>query len=384
LLQKLENREMQVCPSIDLLRDSPASYIKQLDACVKDRIGFRRLANATYRRMRFYVFRDPPLANISVGAGGHVFMNSHRLDQPRLVLHNLCEIQLHPNPKLVTEMDTLFTAMTSYYQPQGPHVTIAAVPTTYSLYAQYLPVRIGKGLRDACRAYPTSDSLLSQLARRSTEEKHYDLYYPLDLFRTRSKDPLFYPENRFHWSGESAFLFARSLLMHSGAVDKPYLDDPSQVQIVEDDLSMFFGFARTIKARTYAYKEFTTVVDVPDWAQDLSKNGGLHQYTTRGALSDYRGLLIANSFGIELSQHLAKGFTTFFYYNLNHIPKENEEELRFFREIVKKTKPDFLYFVLDDAGIIAAPERLGSIAQLLATQQGIAKQNRNALQSSKP
>ena len=93
--QKLENRRMANLPTLALFREDPAKYIEALDRYFKDNVGLRRAANELYRKLRYYVLRDPPLPNVSIGQDGFVFMNSHRVEQPNfvfdlLISHGLC------------------------------------------------------------------------------------------------------------------------------------------------------------------------------------------------------------------------------------------------------------------------------------------------------
>lgn len=362
-LQNLENRRMSPLPPLSLLRENPPQYIEALDNFLKDRVGFRRQANALYRKMRFYLLKDPPAPNISIGRDGFVFMNSHRVEEPNIVFDLLCLQQTTPKKELVTEMDRTFAAVSNYYSSRGFPVTIALAPTNVAVYPDKLPPMVERKYRDACRAYPQSDHLIGQLQHLGREDGRYDLYYPLELFRAHRDEPYFYPKETWHWSGRSAFLFARDLLRHSGVVDRLIIDDPAKPGQIGDDLGMFFGFGRTIHALTYPYANFRTKRDQPAWIRELCKQGkALWRYQTENALSNKRGLLLSNSFGIELTPHLARGFSEFHFFNLNHL--KPEEELEFFRRIVEFTRPDHIYVLFDDTGSIAAPQRLQAFLQL--------------------
>ena len=364
LLQNLENRRMSPLPPLSLFRESPPQYIEALDSFLKDRVGFRRDANALYRKMRFYLLKDPPAPNISIGRDGFVFMNSHKVNEPNIIFDLLCLQQTEPKPQLVADMDRTFADLSRYYRGRGFPVTIALAPTNVAVYPDKLPAKVERKYRDSCRAYPTADHLISRLQRLGREHDRYRLYYPLELFRAHRDEPYFYPKETWHWSGRSAFLFARDLLRASGVVDRLLLDEPTEVDQIGHDLGMFFGFGRTVRARTYPYAGFRTERDQPDWILELCKQGkALWRYRTENALSDKRGLLISNSFGIELTPHLARGFKEFHFFNLNHL--KPDEELEFFRRIVDFTRPDHIYVLFDDAGSIAAPQRLAAFAQLV-------------------
>ena len=364
--QKLENRRMANLPTLALFREDPAKYIEALDRYFKDNVGLRRAANELYRKLRYYVLRDPPLPNVSIGQDGFVFMNSHRVEQPNFVFDLLCGQQINPTAKLFEEMDRTFASVSGYYAGLGYKVTFAAAPTNVALYPDKLPQAVEKKYRDACQAYPTSDHLLAQLDRLGKSDGRYTIYYPLALFQAHRDEPYFYPKEKWHWTGRSAYLFARDLLLQSGVMDTLLLDDPAVIETVGDDLGMFFGFSRNVQALTYPYANFETTVVKPPWTGTLVKNGGLLHFTTKNSLSGKRALLMSNSFGIDLAPHLAKGFSELYFFNLNHVKPEEEE--RFFAGIVKKTRPDHIYILFDDAGIIAAPQRLGAFVKLREKQ----------------
>lgn len=375
-LQKLENRRMAALPTLVVFREDPAMYIKALDSYLKDHVGLRRKANELYRKLRYYVLKDPPLANVSIGQDGFVFMNSHRVEEPNFIFKLLCEQQVNPTAKLFEEMDRTFASASGYYADRGYKVTFAAAPTNVALYPDKLPLAVEKHYRDACRAYPTSDHLLARMDRLGKSDGRYTIYYPLALFQAHRDEPYFYPKEKWHWTGRSAFLFARDLLVQSGMVDTLKVDDPAVVGTVGDDLGMFFGFSRNVQALTYPYANFETTVVKPPWTKTLVKNGGLLHFTTRNSLSGKRALLMSNSFGIDLAPHLAKGFSELYFFNLNHVKPEEEE--RFFAGIVEKTRPDHIYILFDDAGIIAAPQRLGAFVKLRGKRVSSATEPRPA------
>ena len=142
LLQNLENRRMSPLPPLSLFRESPPQYIEALDSFLKDRVGFRRDANALYRKMRFYLLKDPPAPNISIGRDGFVFMNSHKVDEPNFVFDLLCLQQTEPKPQLVEDMDRTFADLSRYYRGRGFPVTIALAPTNVAVYPDKLPAKV--------------------------------------------------------------------------------------------------------------------------------------------------------------------------------------------------------------------------------------------------
>lgn len=373
-LEQLENRHMAPFPKWSLYPQHPDQFIMGVEHYLKDRVGLRRKANQLYRKLRYFLLKDPPMANIAIGQDGFVFMNSHREDRPDFIFQLLCEQQVDPDPALIAEMDRTFANFSGYYSARGPKVTIAAAPTNVALYADKLPRTVDRKYREACQAYPENDHLLAQLERMGRAGDRYSLYYPLALFQAHRDEPYFYPKEKWHWTGRSAYLFARDLLRFSGVVDRLLLDDPAEIGSVGDDLMMFFGFSRQVRGLIYPYAEFETTMERPKWAASLSREGGLLRFTTKPGLSGKRGLLISNSFGIDLAPHLAKGFSELYFYNLNKLNKEEEKKL--FTQIIDKTKPDYIYLLFDDAGIIAAPKRLEFFNQMDIPQSTVNEADR--------
>lgn len=113
--------------------------------------------------MRYYIFRDAPLRNITMGKDGFVFMNSHRLDRPDFVFNLLCGQQVAPVPELVTSMYQTFERVSRYYSSKGYDVTFLAAPTNVAIYPDKLPPEVEQKYRDACNAYGKRDTLLFQL-----------------------------------------------------------------------------------------------------------------------------------------------------------------------------------------------------------------------------
>lgn len=365
--RRQENRTSTPFPPLEQLRKNPKAFIASLDAFLNDRIGFRHYANTLYRKVKYYVFHDPPLSNINIGKDGLVFMNSHRLDQINFVFNLLCEQQVDPTPVLTTAMDTTLTAVSQFYLSQGYSVTIAAAPTNIAIYPDKLPHEVDSKYREACNSYGPRNGLLFQLADEGRKSGKYQIYYPYELFRKHRDEPYFYPKEKWHWTGKSAYLFARDLAYQTGVLDTLKLDDPAVVDVVDDDLWMFFGFSRAIKAYRYDYGNFHTTVETPMWQFNMSSTGGLVHYQTPNALTSKRGLLLANSFGLDLAPHLASVFKDLYYFNLNVIEQQDEEIT--FSKITQYTKPDHIYVLFDDAGVIAAPDRLAAFVRLLAKQQ---------------
>lgn len=362
--RELENRNMAALPPLQLLRKNAPAYIEQMDAHLKDTIGLRHRANTFYRKLRYFIFHDPPLPNVTIGRGGHTFLNAPRPTTPYAFFESLCLRQGSPAPREVHTLSSTLGRISGYLQRQGIRATFAIAPSTLSLYAETLPLRVPPAYRRACLAYPERDHLLARLQRQGEESGHYRLFYPYELFARHKGEEGFYPKERYHWEGKSAYLFARHLVQASGALTAPRLDDPASLTTVPDDIATFFGFARTITGYTYAYDDQTSTVQPVPWIREFSQRGQLTLSTTENSLHPGTALLIANSFGIALAPHLARCFRQLYFLDLNLLQKNEQQAV--FAALIERTRPDYVFFVFDDVNAVHIPQRLAGFIQLEA------------------
>lgn len=337
--------------------------IKACEAHFKDTAGFRLQANELYRRLRFHIFRDPPLPNVTIGGNGHVFLNSPVPTSPYTYFDSLCVRQGAPSPELIRQLDETLSAATRFFRRRGAEVVFAVAPSTLALYPDRLPRAVPALYRKTCSEYPTSDHLLARLERQSAAAGGYSIFYPYDLFAAHKEEAGFYPRERYHWEGKSVYLFARHLVHAVGAVDALVLDDPATPAPVEDDIAMFFGFSRHIDGYAYAYAGKPSLHQKrEDWIRNHTANGMLIRADTSASLSDKHALLIAKSFGVALMPHLARCFRMTHYLDLNFIT--DEEKPAAFSAIGERLRQDYVFFVFDDQSMVYLPSVLAAFAGL--------------------
>lgn len=360
--RELENRNQAAAPPVKLLRKSPPEYIKAMDAYLKDTVGFRLEANTLYRKLRFFVFRDPTLPNVTLGQDGHAFFNSPKIQVPNYYFQTLCLEQGKPLPGLLHAVDTTLAHTTAFFERHGAVTIAAIVPSTIALYPEKLPLRLDSRYRKACLAYPGSNHLLAQLQRIGAQDGRYRIFYPLALFNEHKNEAGFYPKERYHWAGKSAYLFARHLAMDSGAVQTLRLDDPVVPALVEDDLRSFYGFYRPIQGFSYPYHDQPTEEASNSWVTQYSAKGSVLQFRTRNSLSPKKALLISNSFGAMLAPHLARCFGELHHLSTNTI--HPGEQAALFAALAERIRPDYVFLVYDDVNVVSIPKWLAGFVEL--------------------
>lgn len=358
-----ENRKMATLPPLLLFRNSAQAFIRATEAWMNDSIGFRQQANALYRKFQQSSFHKAPQPNITLGLDGHVFLNSPDTSRPFLFFDALCIKQGDASPELFRHLDATMAAAGSLFQRQGAEVVFAIVPSPLTLYADKLPLNLPARYREACAAYPEKDHVLARLQRHGESTGRYRIFYPYELFASHKNEKYFWPKERFHWEGRSAYLFARHLLQTSKVANTVALHDPAVSAPVEDDLTGFFGYSRPVTAYVYPYAKQPSALLVEPWAKKLSEQQILTHFRTSRSLSDKTALMIANSFGGMLAPHLARGFRHFYRVDTNWLQRQ-KNQMAVFAALREHIQPDYVYFVFDDQNLESLPRWLDSLVQL--------------------
>lgn len=360
-IQEGENRGMAPRPPFKLWRENAPEFIRAWENRLKDSVGFRLQANALYRKLRHYIFRDPPLINVTIGGKGHVFLNAPQT-VPYVFFDALCVQAADPSPELTAELDAVMAAATRFFDRYGGKTLFAFVPGSPALYADRLPLGVPPALRRACLDYPKRDHLIARLTRLGESSGRYRLFYPYDLFNAHKDEKHFWPKERFHWAGRSTYLFARHLLRDSGAAPAAGLDDPAEPGPVPDDIVPFFGFSRPIVGWIYPYADQPArELGVP-WITELGRPEMLRHVVTQNSLSDRTALMIANSFGDALRPHLARGFAHLYALDTNFLDRERGATV--FAAVAERIRPDYVFFVYDDANVVSLPAFLSGFVEL--------------------
>lgn len=373
-IQEGENRNMAALPPFKLWRENAPEYIRAWEARLKDSVGFRRQASVRYLKLKYHLFHDEPIGTVTMGHSGHVFLNSTTAVRYAF-FDALCVQAADPSPELLNELDAAMRAASRYFRRFGAKTIFAVVPTSLALYPDKLPSGVPPALRRACMEYPGRDHAYARLERLGEADGQYRVFYPLGLFNAHKQERHFWPKELFHWEGRSTYLFARTLLKESGAVETVAFDDPAAPgPAMKDDLSVFFGFTRPVTVWSYPYAGMPTERRAESWldeAYDGKRNLYAH-YVTEGALSPKTALMFADSFGEALEPHLARGFAHFYALSTNWMRWKPAE---LFAAAAGRIRPDYVFFVYNDTNITSLPRWLAPFVEL---EQEAARQDASA------
>lgn len=352
----IENRSLTPFPSLDVQALLTGTFFSQLDLYLSDHFGYSEKLHRFHQSIVYFIFRDDPVPNLTVGRDGFVFLNSHSRDTPYAALESLCiqDGSKGDQPSLEQHWPSILESISS----RGMRAVVAVVPSKPVLYPEMLPRRVPEALRKACRDYGGSNNRMVQL-RRQGAKRGLAIYYPFEEFAATRYTGNFYPKENFHWAGESIHLFMVGLFDTLGITPTTaYLAEP-QVTDTRAELSRVLGVRLTATIRDYDYPEFGVMERPREPAyisQWYSRASDFREASTDNPLTSRTALLISNSFGAFAVKHLAPAYRKVVQVNVNDVLPE--EGAGFFEAVIRRVAPDDIIFLFHDEAAIAEGKRI--------------------------
>jgi hypothetical protein len=339
-----ENRPLVELPAL-FSEEKDTRFFDELDRYLNDHFGFALELNRLYRKLLFYVFRDSPSPDVSLGKDGYVFVTSFK-SEPFSVLETLC----------VRGMDAAVAAVSAdawaqilrHFARAHDHVALLIVPSKPTLYPEKFTLAIPRRYRERCAQYEQENSVAEAIVR-SVQENGNIAVYPYKEFLQQKYDGNFYPRENFHYAGKSAHWLGRETLNRLGiAVSADYEENVLGTTVTHDIMNLL-GFTRALELTAYPYTAFQlrSQPQVPEYIRDYFERA--RQFgviTSDNPLSQRTALVIGNSFTTFTADHLAPGYRSLTYIMTNDL--RQEEYVRFFTELVPRISADDLIFVYND------------------------------------
>jgi len=316
-----EKRPLTPFPT--LWNGTDGGFFADLELFIDDHIGLALELNQVYRKLKFNVYRDSPMANILLGEDEFIFLGSHSTRKPYNALNILC-VEAAQRP-VEPSIRGGIAALTKWAMDLEMRPSFAIFPSKPVLYPEKLPSSVPPRYQSACRNYSGRPNLPSQLAQ---EWPDY-IYYPLQHFAELKEQPYFYPPASFHANGQSAHEFARGFLSMINIDVGPAFDLDPTVKAINADMKVM-GFTRQINIWTYRYRDFGVVMHnhQPEWIKSYYPRArDFAHFQTRRPASSRTALLLSNSFGSFVAPHLAPGFKDLYHINVNYLAAENTQAL---------------------------------------------------------
>ena len=322
-----------------------AAFFPALDRYLNDHFGFSVELNRLYRKLVFYVFRDSPSQDVSIGKDGFVFVTSFR-NRPFSVLETLCMGGM--DPQQAHAAAEAWEHILDHFAGDRRNVALLIVPSKPTLYPEKLKASVPRRYREACAGYQYRSSVSGTISRVAKDNGH-TVIYPFEEFWRRRYEGNFYPRENFHYTGASGHWLARQTLISLGIQPNAAYEQRYSAEIVTHDLMNLLGFTRQLEAVVYPYDAFSIRKDLskPNYVRDYFANvNQFGTFTSSSPLSRRKALVVGNSFAPFAAEHLAPGYHSLTYIMLNDL--QEDEYVRFFTELVPRIDPDDLIFVYND------------------------------------
>ena len=323
-LEQLHYHTLSKWPDSRSLFGSPVQYFGQARSWLADRaypiIAISLLSN----KVLYFVFRTSPQPRITLGKDGFLFVNGHSDDTVNESFDNLC-IKAHS--RLATEhLQRSFASLAKFAQDSGIAVDVVIVPTTPTLYGDYLPPSVPLNYLSACRQRSTGDSPLLRIPKQAG----MNFAYPFLQMQAARNDEAFYPKGNFHASGMSLKVVRDAYLSVLGAQGK--VDDQLSRGVAPSEILAGYGIIAQFPI--YFVHNEHVKHDLDRQAALVKEIGDLYPhpgfaanyYSNSSPVIPDSVLMVSDSFGDRASEVFAGAFKSTFQV-ASSLPNERLREL---------------------------------------------------------
>jgi len=309
-LEQLHYHTLSKWPDSRSLLASPAQYFGQARSWLADRaypiIAASRLSN----KVLYFVFRTSPQHRITLGKDGFLFVNGHSDDTVNESFDNLC-IKAHSRAAS-EHLQRSFASLAKFARERGIPVDVVIVPTTPTLYGDYLPASVPPVYLSECRQRVSGDSPLLRIPKQAG----VNFLYPFLQMKAVRNDEAFYPKGNFHASGMSLKVVRDSylaLLGVQGAVDDQLVRATAPSEILQG-----YGIISNLPAYFVRNEHVTRDPDrqaaLVKAVADLYPHPGFaaNYYTNSSPVIPDSVLMVSDSFGDRAAEVFAGAFKTTF------------------------------------------------------------------------
>ncbi len=322
-LEQIHYHTLSKWPKIDGLFGSPVQYFGQARSWLAERAYPIIAASMLSNKVLYLVFRTAPQHRVTLGRDGFLFVNGHSDDTVNESFDNLC-IKAHTE-QAREHVQNALALFARFARERGIAVDVVIVPTTVTLYGDYLPPSVPPIYLSACRQRASGDSPLLRIPKQAG----MNFLYPFPQMQAARNDAAFYPKGNFHASGMSlkvvrdAYL---ALLGAQGEVDDRLVRGAAPSEILEgygiiSDRPIYFVRNEHVKRDSdrlaVLVKEVSDLYPYPSFAANY--------YVNSSPVIPDSALMVSDSFGDRASEVFAGAFKSTF--QVASLQKENLREL---------------------------------------------------------
>jgi len=212
-IEQLHYRTLRPWPKTDGALADPVRYLGAARNWLADRAYPIIAASMLSNKILYFVFDTPPQHRVTLGRDGFLFVNGHSDDTVNEMFDNLC-VKAHSASSRERLQNSL-AAFSKFARGHGIAVDVVIVPTTATLYGDYLPPSVPPAFLSACRQRAAGDSPLLQIPKQDG----MNFLYPFAQMKAARGDDAFYPKANWHASGLSLKVVRDAYLAQLGVAD---------------------------------------------------------------------------------------------------------------------------------------------------------------------
>ena len=323
-LEQLHYHTLSKWPNPRDLPVNPAGYFSQARNWLAERaypiIAASRLSN----KILYYVFDTSPQPRITLGKDGFLFVNGHSDDTVNESFDNLC-IKAH-SPSASQHLQKSFASLAKFAGERGIAVDVVIVPTTPTLYGDYLPASVPPNYLSECRQRSGGDSPLLRIPKPAG----MTFVYPFLQMKAARDDEAFYPKGNFHASGMSLKVARDAYLDAIGAQGR--VDDRLDRGFAPSEILAGYGITAQLPSyfvlNEHVRRDLERQAVLAKAVGDLYPHPGFaaNYYVNSKPLLPDSVLMVSDSFGDRASEVFAGAFASTFQV-ASSLPKERLREL---------------------------------------------------------
>jgi hypothetical protein len=324
VLEQLHNHTLSKWPKPHSLFGSPVQYFSQARSWLADRAYPIIAASQLSNKVLYFVFQTSPQHRVTLGKDGFLFLNGSSEADVNAMFDTLC-IKAHSGA-VGEHLQNALASLAKFARERGIAVDVVIVPTTATLYGDYLPASVPPTYLSACRQRASGDSPLLRIPRQTG----MNFLYPFSQMQAARNDEAFYPKGHWHASGMSLKVVRDAYLALLGVqdqVDDRLIRGTAPAEILEcygilADRPIYFlrneHVRRDQDRLAVLVKEVSDLSPYPSFAANY--------YVNSSPVIPESALMVSDSFGDRASEVFAGAFKSIFQV-ASSLPNENLREL---------------------------------------------------------
>ncbi len=321
-------------------------FTADVDAYLLDHFGMRARYLKTANRIRYHVFNELMSEQITIGADGFIFYNSHDPARPGQMLYEVCN-QAKFSTAYVAQLTRGFAAYLDYLTTRQVQAHVAIIPIKARVYPEQLPPSIRRWCEDDRDHW--IDALVAGLNQHRVQ-----VYHPLALMRSLKAQMQVYLPIYFHWHGATPQVIATDMMRSLWGIEPTrFAVEPQQVRETSDLRSHLIGLKFRNESVKFDYAAAGVVTCtgshcIPGIERFFDQDPLVYGYRA----PEQKGpvlLILADSFGQYITPHFIRGFARVVQVDVSHM--KPDQVWAFHEFMLREIEPSHVLNLLHEGGV---------------------------------